>query len=167
MSFEQKVLDWIQRTRSDKYAFGKIQPLTYIEAWDMPFLEGSVIKYISRHLACREGVFNPPDEKDLLKAVHYIRQIWERDHGSQLGKMPDVQPTGRDEKRDDCKTSAGGGTNAGPCDVSRPEPGLGREPNAPPVCRFCRQAIEPDTLCFVMAEGDLVHHKCSQVLHRR
>ena len=48
----------------------KIQPVEYIHANNIPFLEGNVIKYITRWKS-KNGV------KDLEKAKHYIELLIE------------------------------------------------------------------------------------------
>lgn len=49
----------------DHYKTMKIQPVEFIEANGIPFLEGNVIKYVVRHVG-KGGV------ADLRKAKHYI-----------------------------------------------------------------------------------------------
>ncbi len=49
----------------DHYRALKIQPVEFIEANGLGFLEGNVIKYLSRHA-------NKNGKDDLLKARHYI-----------------------------------------------------------------------------------------------
>lgn len=53
----------------------KIQPLEYIEANKLPYCEGNVIKYVSRH-RIKNGV------EDIKKAMHYLEFIMERDYPS-------------------------------------------------------------------------------------
>ena len=55
----------------DKVGFG-IQPLEYIIANELDFLEGNVIKYVSRYP--HKGGIN-----DLLKARTYIEKLIERE----------------------------------------------------------------------------------------
>ena len=57
----------------DKVGFG-IQPLEYIIANELDFLEGNVIKYVSRYP--HKGGVN-----DLLKAKTYIEQLIKREKG--------------------------------------------------------------------------------------
>jgi hypothetical protein len=49
----------------DHYKQMKIQPVEFIHANGIPYLEGNVIKYVSRW-RCKNGV------ADLKKAKHYI-----------------------------------------------------------------------------------------------
>ena len=46
----------------------KIQPVDFIVANDIPFIEGNIIKYICRHRS-KGGV------NDLLKAQHYLEML--------------------------------------------------------------------------------------------
>lgn len=58
----------------EHYRQGGIQPVQYIEANDLGFLEGNVIKYVTRH--GRKG-----GKQDLLKARHYIDMLLELRYG--------------------------------------------------------------------------------------
>ena len=49
----------------------KIQPIEFIIANDIPFIEGNIIKYVCRHRG-KDGA------KDLLKAKHYIDMLIEQ-----------------------------------------------------------------------------------------
>ena len=51
----------------------KIQPSQFINENKLPFAEGSAIKYICRHAAKGK-------KQDLLKAIHFIEMIIERDY---------------------------------------------------------------------------------------
>lgn len=46
----------------------KIQPVDFIVANDIPFIEGNIIKYVCRHR--EKGRVN-----DLLKAAHYLDML--------------------------------------------------------------------------------------------
>lgn len=52
----------------DHYKSLKIQPIEYIDANNLPYLEGNVIKYVTRH-ASKNGV------QDIDKAIHYLELI--------------------------------------------------------------------------------------------
>jgi len=54
-----------------------IQPLEYIEKNNIPFLEGNVIKYVTRH-SFKNGI------EDLRKAYHYLEVIAEMRYGIKL-----------------------------------------------------------------------------------
>ena len=61
----------------DHYKNMKIQPVEFITANDIPFLEGNVIKYVSRH-ASKNGL------ADIEKAIHYLELIKELRYKDQL-----------------------------------------------------------------------------------
>lgn len=52
----------------DPYKSLKIQPIEYIDANNLPYLEGNVVKYVTRH-ASKNGV------QDIDKAIHYLELI--------------------------------------------------------------------------------------------
>lgn len=54
----------------DHYKNKKIQPWDYIIANEIPFLEGNIIKYITRH-PVKNGL------QDILKAKHYLDKLIE------------------------------------------------------------------------------------------
>jgi hypothetical protein len=56
----------------------KIQPVEYITANNIPYLEGNVIKYTTRH-ASKNG------KEDILKAIHYLELILELNYGDNRG----------------------------------------------------------------------------------
>ena len=56
----------------------KIQPVEYITANSIPYLEGNVIKYVTRHKS-KNG------KEDILKAIHYLELILELEYGEQRG----------------------------------------------------------------------------------
>lgn len=55
------------------YQSFKIQPSEYIDANNLPFNEGNVVKYISRH-SFKNGA------EDIKKAVNYCQRILTRDY---------------------------------------------------------------------------------------
>lgn len=55
----------------------KIQPIEYIHANNIPYLEGNVIKYTTRH------VFKNGPE-DIKKAIHYLELILTMQYGAKL-----------------------------------------------------------------------------------
>jgi hypothetical protein len=61
-----------------------IQPVEYIHANNLGFLEGNVIKYITRHLE-KNGV------DDILKAIHYCQLLMELQYGQKHKDMHKVQ----------------------------------------------------------------------------
>jgi hypothetical protein len=55
------------------YRSMRIQPSQFINENNLPFAEGNAIKYICRHKLKNK-------KEDLLKAMHYIEMIIERDY---------------------------------------------------------------------------------------
>lgn len=53
----------------------KIQPVEYIHANSMPFIEGCVVKYVTRHRA-KNG------KADIEKAIHFLQILLELEYGS-------------------------------------------------------------------------------------
>lgn len=58
----------------DHYKSTAIQPVTYIHANRLGFIEGSIIKYVSRHRA-KNGA------EDIRKALHYCQLLLELEYG--------------------------------------------------------------------------------------
>jgi hypothetical protein len=54
----------------------KIQPVEYIRANNIPYLEANVIKYVTRHR-------NKNGKQDILKAIHYLEMILEMDYSEE------------------------------------------------------------------------------------
>ena len=69
---EQKALH--QQVGGQHYKGCKIQPVEYIHANGLDYLEGNVIKYITRHRTKGEG------RKDIEKAIHYAQLILEMEY---------------------------------------------------------------------------------------
>lgn len=53
----------------------KIQPVEYIHANNIPYLDGNVIKYVTRHRS-KNGA------EDIKKAIHYLELILEMEYAS-------------------------------------------------------------------------------------
>ncbi|AUR88824.1 protein of unknown function DUF3310 [Vibrio phage 1.118.B._10N.261.49.F6] len=64
--FDQAATD--RQVGGDHYKSLKIQPIEYIDANNMPYLEGNVVKYVTRH-ASKNGI------QDIDKAIHYLELI--------------------------------------------------------------------------------------------
>lgn len=62
----------------DHYRAGAIQPVEYIEANALPFLEGCVVKRVTRH--ARQG---GKGRQDIEKAIHELQLLLELRYGSQ------------------------------------------------------------------------------------
>jgi hypothetical protein len=58
----------------DHYKSMKIQPVEFITANDLGFLEGNVVKYICRHHA-KNGA------EDIRKAIHYCELLLQTKYG--------------------------------------------------------------------------------------
>ena len=63
-----------QQVGGEHYKRCKIQPVEYIHANGLDYLEGNVIKYITRHRTKGEG------RKDIEKAIHYAQLILEMEY---------------------------------------------------------------------------------------
>ena len=63
-----------QQVGGQHYKGCKIQPVEYIHANGLDYLEGNVIKYITRHRTKGEG------RKDIEKAIHYAQLILEMEY---------------------------------------------------------------------------------------
>ena len=72
MMKEQKPLD--QQVGGQHSKGCRIQPVEYIHANGLDYLEGNVIKYITRHRTKGEG------RKDIEKAIHYAQLILEMEY---------------------------------------------------------------------------------------
>ena len=62
----------------DHYKKLKIQPVDYIYANELDFLEGNVVKYITRHRIKGEGA------RDIQKVIHYAQMILELRYGEDI-----------------------------------------------------------------------------------
>ena len=62
-------------TSPSHYVSGGIEPLVYIASHNMNFLEGNIIKYVTRYKK-KNGV------EDLKKAAEYLRRLIEFEEGS-------------------------------------------------------------------------------------
>ncbi len=56
-----------------------IQPVEYITKNSIPYLEGNVIKYVTRHQS-KNGI------EDIKKAIHYLQLIAELQYGTILAE---------------------------------------------------------------------------------
>lgn len=83
----------------------KIQPVEYIHANGIPFIEGSVIKYVSRWRA-KGGV------KDLEKAKHFIELLIELENRAATDTLPASLNKGEDHVSA-AQRNANGGSAAG------------------------------------------------------
>ena len=63
-----------QQVGGEHYKGCKIQPVEYIVGNDLTFLEGNIIKYVTRHRRKGEG------RKDIEKVIHYAEMILEMEY---------------------------------------------------------------------------------------
>jgi hypothetical protein len=59
------------------YRTMKIQPVEYIHANGLPFIEGSVVKYVTRHRQ-KNGA------EDIKKAIHFLNLLLELEYKEKL-----------------------------------------------------------------------------------
>jgi hypothetical protein len=57
----------------DHYKTMKIQPVEYIHANGLPYIEGAVVKYVSRHRQ-KNGA------EDIKKAIHFLNLLLELEY---------------------------------------------------------------------------------------
>jgi hypothetical protein len=62
----------------DHYKKLQIQPVEYIYANKLDFLEGNIVKYVTRHRTKGEGA------KDIKKVIHYAQMILELRYGDKI-----------------------------------------------------------------------------------
>lgn len=65
----EELARWEAVDHPSHYNQGKIEAIDYIQAWNMDFVEGSVIKYITRYK------FKGKPLEDLKKAKWYIERL--------------------------------------------------------------------------------------------
>jgi len=64
----------------------KIPPIDYIHENKLTFIEGNVIKYVSRHRA-KNGA------EDIKKAIHYLEILLEKEYGYNIKRINSNQTT--------------------------------------------------------------------------
>ena len=69
---KDKALD--EQVGGSHYKNMKIQPVEFIHANGIPYLEGNVIKYVTRHRQ-KNGL------EDLKKAIHYLKLLIQLEYG--------------------------------------------------------------------------------------
>ena len=65
-----------QQEGGSHYKNMAIQPIEFIHANNVPFIEANVIKYIMRHKAKNK-------KQDVLKAIHYCKLLIELEYGEE------------------------------------------------------------------------------------
>lgn len=73
-----------KQVAGDHYTGLKIQPIEYIYANGIGYMEGNVIKYITRH-STKNGA------DDILKAIHYCQLLLELHYGRKDENMHKMQ----------------------------------------------------------------------------
>lgn len=63
-----------EQIAGDHYREMRIQPVKFIHANNIPFMEGCVIKYVTRHRS-KNG------EQDIRKAIHFLELLLEMEYG--------------------------------------------------------------------------------------
>ena len=67
----------LKQVGGSHYKDCKIQPVEFIVGNDLTFLEGNIIKYVTRHRRKGEG------RKDIEKVIHYAEMILEMEYNEQ------------------------------------------------------------------------------------
>ena len=67
----------LKQVGGSHYKDCKIQPVEYIVGNNLTFLEGNIIKYITRHRRKGEG------RKDIEKVIHYAEMILEMEYNDE------------------------------------------------------------------------------------
>ena len=67
----------LKQVGGSHYKDCKIQPVEYIVGNDLTFLEGNIIKYVTRHRRKGEG------KKDIEKVIHYAEMILEMEYNDE------------------------------------------------------------------------------------
>lgn len=65
----------------DHYKQFKIQPVEFIHANNIPYMEGCAIKYICRHKS-KNG------KEDIQKAIHYLKLLMELEYPNDSSIIP-------------------------------------------------------------------------------
>ena len=73
---EEKLLASEKQIGGDHYKDRVIQPIDYIVKNNLDFLEGNVVKYITRHKT-KNGI------EDIRKVIHYAELILEKKYGKE------------------------------------------------------------------------------------
>jgi len=74
-----------QQVGGDHYQT-KIPPIDYIHENKLTFIEGNVIKYVSRHR-------NKNGAEDIKKAIHYLEILLEKEYGYNIKRVNSKQTT--------------------------------------------------------------------------
>ena len=82
---------WDKQHGGSHYQKFKIQPSKFVVENELLFPEGCAIKYICRHRLKGK-------KEDILKAIHFLEMILERDYPESSGKNPQSVTSGVSQK---------------------------------------------------------------------
>ena len=82
---------WDKQIGGQHYQKFKIQPSKFVVENELLFPEGCAIKYICRHRLKGK-------KEDILKAIHFLEMILERDYPESSGKNPQAVTSGISQK---------------------------------------------------------------------
>ena len=82
---------WDKQIGGKHYQNFKIQPSKFVVENELLFPEGCAIKYICRHRLKGK-------KEDILKAIHFLEMILERDYPESSGKNPQAVTSGISQK---------------------------------------------------------------------
>ena len=82
---------WDKQHGGSHYQKFKIQPSKFVVENELLFPEGCAIKYICRHRLKGK-------KEDILKAIHFLEMILERDYPERSGKNPQAVTSGISQK---------------------------------------------------------------------
>ena len=82
---------WDKQIGGKHYQNFKIQPSKFVVENELLFPEGCAIKYICRHRLKGK-------REDILKAIHFLEMILERDYPESSGKNPQAVTSGISQK---------------------------------------------------------------------
>jgi len=82
---------WDKQHGGSHYQKYKIQPSKFVVENELLYPEGCAIKYIIRHR-------DKNGKEDILKAIHFLEMIIERDYSESSGKNPQAVNSGISQK---------------------------------------------------------------------
>jgi len=82
---------WDKQHGGSHYQKYKIQPSKFVVENELLYPEGCAIKYIIRHR-------DKNGKEDILKAIHFLEMIIERDYSESSGKNPQTVNSGISQK---------------------------------------------------------------------
>ena len=82
---------WDKQHGGSHYQKYKIQPSKFVVENELLYPEGCAIKYIIRHR-------DKNGKEDILKAIHFLEMILERDYPESSGKNPQAVTSGISQK---------------------------------------------------------------------